>query len=286
VAPPQVDQYGEGFRVPTLVISPWAKPHFVDNTTYEFASLIKLADTIFNIPPTEPRVISANDMMNSFDFSQSPQPPLVEPTNVVGPVNSTSVACVRASVVVGVKSTCKATVYGLKFSPTGTVAWSTSGSGRFSARTCMLVGGSCSVVYTPTSASSPVVITAGYAGDKHNPSSSGAFSLAVLPRSTTTKVSCSPSSVEAGSSKTIKCTVQVKGYSPTGKVTWTQWTQSGTGWTQGGPFTLSSNVCTLSRGSCSITMTGTTAGTFTIMAAYNGDPNNTKGEATCVIIVN
>jgi phospholipase C len=32
VAPPQVDQYGQGFRVPTLVISPWAKPHYVDNT--------------------------------------------------------------------------------------------------------------------------------------------------------------------------------------------------------------------------------------------------------------
>ena len=26
VAPPQIDAYGEGFRVPTLVISPWAKP--------------------------------------------------------------------------------------------------------------------------------------------------------------------------------------------------------------------------------------------------------------------
>ena len=25
VAPPQVDKYGEGFRVPTLAVSPWAK---------------------------------------------------------------------------------------------------------------------------------------------------------------------------------------------------------------------------------------------------------------------
>jgi phospholipase C len=90
VPPPQVDQYGEGFRVPTLVVSPWAKPHYIDHTMYEFSSFIKLADTVFKIAPTEPRVTSANDMMNSFDFTQAIAPPLVEQTNFVGPVNSTS----------------------------------------------------------------------------------------------------------------------------------------------------------------------------------------------------
>jgi phospholipase C len=89
VPPPQVDQYGEGFRVPTLVISPWAKPHFVDGTTYEFASMIKLADTILGIAPTAPRVVAANDMMNSFNFTQVPQPPLLESVNFVGPANTT-----------------------------------------------------------------------------------------------------------------------------------------------------------------------------------------------------
>jgi phospholipase C len=92
VAPPQVDQYGEGFRVPTLVISPWAKAHFIDHTTYEFASMIKLTDSIFNLPAIESRVANANDMMNSFDFGQTPLSPLVESPGVVGPVgaNSTS----------------------------------------------------------------------------------------------------------------------------------------------------------------------------------------------------
>jgi phospholipase C len=88
VSPPQVDQYGEGFRVPTLVISPFAKPHYIDNTTYEFASMIKLADTLFGIEPTAPRVLDANGMMNSFNFSQAPQPPLVEPDNFIGPASS------------------------------------------------------------------------------------------------------------------------------------------------------------------------------------------------------
>jgi len=91
VPPPQVDQYGEGFRVPTLVISPWAKPHFIDNTTYEFASMIKLADTLFSIPPTAPRVVAANDMMNSFNFSEAPLAPSIEPDDVVGPVNVTTI---------------------------------------------------------------------------------------------------------------------------------------------------------------------------------------------------
>ncbi|MDG6901645.1 MAG: hypothetical protein JRM80_06755 [Nitrososphaerota archaeon] len=90
VPPPQVDQYGEGFRVPTLVISPWSKPHYIDNTVYEFASMIKLADTIFGIAPVSPRVARANDMMNSFDFTQAPQPVLVESDTFVGPSNENS----------------------------------------------------------------------------------------------------------------------------------------------------------------------------------------------------
>jgi phospholipase C len=90
VPPPVVDKYGEGFRVPTLVISPWAKPHYVDNDVYEFASLIRLADSIFAIQPTAPRVINASNMMNSFNFAQSPQAPLIESETVVGPVKTTT----------------------------------------------------------------------------------------------------------------------------------------------------------------------------------------------------
>lgn len=85
VAPPQVDAFGEGFRVPTLVISPWAKHGFIDHTQYEFASMLKLAEDNFNLPTLGVRDMSANDMMNSFDFNQAPQPTLIEPANFVGP---------------------------------------------------------------------------------------------------------------------------------------------------------------------------------------------------------
>jgi phospholipase C len=84
VPPSQVDQYGLGFRVPTLVISPWAKHHFIDHTQYEFASMLKLAEDIFELPPLTGRDANANDMLNSFDFGQYPQPPLIEPANFIG----------------------------------------------------------------------------------------------------------------------------------------------------------------------------------------------------------
>jgi hypothetical protein len=86
VAPPQIDTYGEGFRVPALVISPWVKPGYIDHTQYEFASLIKLAETNFNLKDLgAPRTIIANDMMNSFNFNQKPQPALIEQANFVAP---------------------------------------------------------------------------------------------------------------------------------------------------------------------------------------------------------
>jgi phospholipase C len=81
VPPPQVDAYGEGFRVPTLVISPYSKHHYTDSTMYEFGSLLNLAETVFNVSPLTSRDENANNMTNSFDFQQAPQPPLIEPAN-------------------------------------------------------------------------------------------------------------------------------------------------------------------------------------------------------------
>ncbi len=72
VPPPQVDAYGEGFRVPTLVISAWSKPYFIDHTFYEFASLLRMAEDIFNLPVLGTRDVNASDMMSTFDFNQYP----------------------------------------------------------------------------------------------------------------------------------------------------------------------------------------------------------------------
>src|SRR5438105_8003249 len=84
VPPPQVDSYGLGFRVPALVISPWAKHHYIDHTQYEFSSMLKLVEDNFDLPHLTKRDLNANDMMNSFNFTQTPHPALIEPTNFVG----------------------------------------------------------------------------------------------------------------------------------------------------------------------------------------------------------
>jgi len=81
VPPPEVDKFGLGFRVPTLIVSPWAKHGFIDHTVYEFASMLKLAEANFNLPTLGARDVKANDMMNSFNFNQPPQSPLVLATN-------------------------------------------------------------------------------------------------------------------------------------------------------------------------------------------------------------
>ncbi len=50
VAPPQVDAYGLGLRVPMLVISPWARRGYVSGQLYEHASILKFIERRFNLP--------------------------------------------------------------------------------------------------------------------------------------------------------------------------------------------------------------------------------------------
>jgi phospholipase C len=50
VAPPQLDAFGLGFRVPTWVISPFAKPRHLEPQLYEFASILKFIEKVFGLP--------------------------------------------------------------------------------------------------------------------------------------------------------------------------------------------------------------------------------------------
>jgi phospholipase C len=50
VAPPQVDAYGMGLRVPMLVVSPWAKRGYVSGTLYEHSSVLKFIERRFGLP--------------------------------------------------------------------------------------------------------------------------------------------------------------------------------------------------------------------------------------------
>lgn len=77
VAPPVVDNFGFGPRVPLLVISPWAKPGYVTHTTLEFSSILKFVEQRFGLDPLTARDAQSNDMLDSFDFTQDPLPPLI-----------------------------------------------------------------------------------------------------------------------------------------------------------------------------------------------------------------
>ena len=102
VAPPQVDAYGLGMRVPMLVVSPWARRGYVSGQLYEHASILKFIERRFNLPtlasanhqfdtstpgtnndaaggkPTGPaapprdRLSQLGDFYEAFDFTQNP----------------------------------------------------------------------------------------------------------------------------------------------------------------------------------------------------------------------
>jgi phospholipase C len=77
VPPPQIYTYGLGPRVPLLIISPYAKPANVSSTVYSAASLLSFAENVFGLPPLLAADTLANNVADSFDFTQNPVPPLI-----------------------------------------------------------------------------------------------------------------------------------------------------------------------------------------------------------------
>jgi phospholipase C len=77
VSPQQIDGYGLGFRVPLIVISPYAKKGYIDHTQYEFSSMLRFAEDMLGLPTLTDRDKGANDMMGAFDFTQSARSSLV-----------------------------------------------------------------------------------------------------------------------------------------------------------------------------------------------------------------
>ena len=74
--------YGLGFRLPLIVISPYARPGFVFHETAEQASIPRFIERIFRLgtlSEVDPAAQDgqANDLLHAFDFAQQPLPPLV-----------------------------------------------------------------------------------------------------------------------------------------------------------------------------------------------------------------
>jgi phospholipase C len=101
VQPPNVDENGYGLRVPSLVISPYAKKGFIDHQTLSFDAYVKFIEDLFlggqrldpaNDGRPDPRpdvrenVAQLGDLRNDFDFTQPPRPPvMLSPNPPPGP---------------------------------------------------------------------------------------------------------------------------------------------------------------------------------------------------------
>jgi phospholipase C len=76
VPPPAVDADGYGFRVPAIFVSPYAKAGTIDNTTYDFTSVLKFIEDNWSLPPLTARDATANSIADALDLTQAPAPPL------------------------------------------------------------------------------------------------------------------------------------------------------------------------------------------------------------------
>jgi len=72
VKPPQLDRMGLGFRVPMVLISPWAKRHYVSHVQHEFGSIVRFAEMAFELPSLHTTDERSDALRDCFDFEQRP----------------------------------------------------------------------------------------------------------------------------------------------------------------------------------------------------------------------
>jgi len=76
VAPPSiVNSYEYGFRVPLIVVSPYAKPGHITHVTYDFGSILRFVESVFDLSPVAAGYADATattDLSDCFDFAQAP----------------------------------------------------------------------------------------------------------------------------------------------------------------------------------------------------------------------
>jgi phospholipase C len=82
VVPQSIDNMGPGFRVPLIVVSPYAKHGFVSHQVYETASVLTYMEKDFRLPNLGARDATANDLSDCFDYSQKPSPYVAIQTKV------------------------------------------------------------------------------------------------------------------------------------------------------------------------------------------------------------
>jgi phospholipase C len=76
------DRYG--FRVPLIVVSPYAKPHYIGHDVYDHTSILRFIEARFKLPALTARDANANPLFDLFDFSKPAllTPPQLPSSNV------------------------------------------------------------------------------------------------------------------------------------------------------------------------------------------------------------
>ena len=68
VSPPKGERWGPGSRIPTIVISPFAKRHYIDHTQYDTTSILKFITRRFDLEPLPGVRAGAGDLSGAFAF--------------------------------------------------------------------------------------------------------------------------------------------------------------------------------------------------------------------------
>lgn len=74
VVPPQIDNMGLGFRVPLIIVSPYAKHGYISEDVHEFSGFLKYTEETFNLASLGTRDVKADDFADCFDYTQTVQP--------------------------------------------------------------------------------------------------------------------------------------------------------------------------------------------------------------------
>ncbi len=64
--------YVYGFRVPLIVVSPYAKAAYISHTTHDFGSILKYIETTFNLPSLGYADAAADDLSDCFNLTHTP----------------------------------------------------------------------------------------------------------------------------------------------------------------------------------------------------------------------
>ena len=73
VTPTVYNSFELGFRVPLIVVSPYAKRAYVSHVQHEFGSILKFAEQTFDLPSLQTTDRRSDNLLDCFDFTQPPR---------------------------------------------------------------------------------------------------------------------------------------------------------------------------------------------------------------------